>query len=177
MSLASTFLDSAIKRSRYYKELGDRSFAQIGDADFHARPNGVSNSIAVIIGHVAGNMLSRWTHFLTEDGEKEWRRRDLEFEEPEIGRDGLIALWEKGWDCYLGALQALKEDDLLRTVHIRSEPLTVVDAINRQLAHYPYHVGQIVYLARMLRGEGWQSLSIPRGGSDQFNRQVGHPGK
>ena len=174
MTLGSTFLQSAIARSAYYKELGDNSFAQIGDADFHAQPNEVSNSIAVIIRHVAGNMLSRWTNFLDEDGEKAWRLRDQEFEEPDLDHAGLIALWEKGWDCYLSALRSLTEADLLRTITIRSEPLTVVDAINRQLAHYPYHVGQIVYLARLLKGEGWKSLSIPKGDSEAFNSQMGH---
>ena len=131
-------------------------------------------SIAVIIGHMAGNMLSRWTNFLTEDGEKAWRDRDGEFQEPALDRAALIARWEKGWDCYLTTLRSLKEDDLLRTITIRSEPLSVVDAINRQLAHYPYHVGQIVYLARLLKGDGWKSLSIPRGDSDAFNRSMGH---
>jgi hypothetical protein len=174
MSLATAFLHSAISRSEYYKELGDNSFAQIADTDFHVQPNGVSNSIAVIIGHMAGNMLSRWTNFLTEDGEKAWRDRDGEFQEPALDRAALIALWEKGWDCYLTTLRSLKEDDLLRTITIRSEPLSVVDAINRQLAHYPYHVGQIVYLARLLKGDGWKSLSIPRGDSDAFNRSMGH---
>ncbi len=174
MTLGEAFLDSATKRSSYYKELGDKSFAQLDDAAFHYKPNEVSNSIAVIVRHMAGNMLSRWTNFLTEDGEKEWRDRDTEFEEPATDRAGVIAMWEKGWDCYLGALRDLKEDDLLRTVHIRSEPLTVVDAINRQLAHYPHHVGQIVYLARMIKGDAWQSLSIPKGDSQAFNQGMGH---
>jgi uncharacterized damage-inducible protein DinB len=172
--LETIFLESAIKRSAYYKTLGDGSFAQISEEAFHARPNQESNSIAVIVRHLAGNMLSRWTNFLTEDGEKSWRERDAEFEEPELDKAGVIALWEKGWDCYLSALRSLSENDLTRTITIRSEQLTVVDAINRQLAHYPYHVGQIVYLARMYKGEGWKSLSIPRGDSQAFNKGMGH---
>jgi hypothetical protein len=177
MTLGSTFLDSAIKRSAYYKELGDKSFAQIRDEAFHFAPNAVSNSIAVIVRHLSGNMLSRWTNFLTEDGEKSWRGRDTEFEEPGLDRAGIIALWEKGWDCFLSALRDLKDDDLLKTIHIRSEPLTVVDAINRQLAHYPYHVGQIVYLARLYQGGEWKSLSIPKGDSQAFNKGMGHATK
>jgi Protein of unknown function (DUF1572) len=174
LKLETLFLDSAIKRSAYYKELGDKSFAQLTDDAFHATPNDVSNSIAVIVRHLAGNMLSRWTNFLTEDGEKSWRERDLEFIEPELDRQGVMALWEKGWECYLTALSSLTPEDLTKTVFIRSEPLTVVDAINRQLAHYPYHVGQIVYLARMFKGSGWESLSIPRGDSKAFNQGMGH---
>ena len=174
MTLANAYLESATKRSAYYKELGDRSFVQIPDEAFHFAPNGASNSIAVIVRHMAGNMLSRWTNFLTEDGEKTWRERDMEFEEPDLDRAGVITLWEKGWDCFLSALRDLNDDDLLKTIHIRSEPLSVVDAINRQLSHYPYHVGQIVYLARLFRGDDWQSLSIPKGDSQAFNKGMGH---
>ena len=172
MSLAETFLSSYIKRSSYYKELADKTFAQLTEADFHYQPNEVSNSIAIIIQHLAGNMLSRFTNFLTEDGEKEWRNRDTEFEEQQLNKDALLQKWEEGWNCYLTAVKNLTADDLLKTITIRSEELSVVDALNRQLAHYPYHVGQIVYIGRMIKDNQWQSLSIPKGHSQQFNDQM-----
>lgn len=169
MSLSTEYLSSTIKRLKYYKDLGDKTFEQIRDADFHFKPDGESNSIAIIIQHMAGNMISRWTNFLTEDGEKEWRDRDGEFVAHDLGRTQLLELWKKGWKCFLDALASLKEEDLLKTIHIRRESLTVIDAINRQLAHQPYHVGQIVYLGRMCRGSEWKSLSIPKGQSLQYN--------
>jgi hypothetical protein len=172
MSVGNAFLQSAVKRLSYYKELGDKTFVQLSDADFHVKPNETSNSIAVIIHHVAGNMLSRWTDFLTSDGEKEWRNRDKEFEEPDLTKQQLINLWQKGWDCCLGVLNSLTNDDLLKTITIRNESLMAVDAINRQLAHYPYHVGQIIYLAKIIKNADWQNLSIAKGHSDQFNQQM-----
>lgn len=171
-SLGTTYLDSAINRLLTYKILGDKTFAQLGEPDFNYSPNAESNSIATIIRHLHGNMRSRWTNFLTEDGEKPGRNRDTEFESGYIGKAAAIALWEEGWNCLLSALRSLKEEDLLKTITIRREPLIVIDAINRQLAHYPHHVGQIVYIGKMIRGENWQSLSIPRGASDQFNRKM-----
>jgi len=149
-SLGSEYLQTAIKRLRYYKLLGEKTFEQLTDADFHYTPNAGSNSIAVIIQHVSGNMLSRWTNFLTEDGEKEWRSRDEEFEVHNYSKQQLIERWEKGWACFLEALGSLTEDDLLKTIYIRQEPLIVIDAINRQLAHYPYHVGQILYIGKIV---------------------------
>lgn len=172
MSIGSSFLQSATKRLSYYKELGDKALAQLTDADLHFKPNEESNSIAIIIQHTAGNMLSRWTDFLTSDGEKEWRNRDTEFEEQQLTKQQLTDLWQKGWDCCLGALHSLTEEDLLKTIYIRSEGLPAIDAINRQLAHYPYHVGQIIYLARVIKNKEWQNLSIPRGNSEQFNREM-----
>jgi len=172
MTLGNSFLQSAIKRLSYYKELGDKTFTQLTDNDFHYQPNEASNSIAVIIQHMAGNMLSRWTDFLISDGEKEWRNRDVEFEEQNLSQQQLINLWEKGWDCCIDTLTSLTEEDLLKTIYIRNEGLPVVDAINRQLAHYPYHVGQIIYVARMIKNESWQNLSIPKGSSGQFNQQM-----
>ena len=166
------FLQSAVKRLTYYKDLGDKTFAQLSETDFHYQPNGASNSIALIIQHMAGNMLSRWTDFLTTDGEKEWRNRDTEFEEQQLTKEQLVAYWNKGWACCLNAIQSLKDDDLLKTVTIRTEGLTVVDAINRQLAHYPYHVGQIIFLGKIITGNNWQSLSIPKGNSDSYNKQI-----
>ncbi|MEP7237524.1 MAG: DUF1572 family protein [Ferruginibacter sp.] len=176
MTLESAFLQSAIKRLSYYKELGDKTFEQLNDADLHFQPNEASNSIAIIIQHMAGNMLSRWTDFLTTDGEKEWRNRDTEFEEQNLTKQQLTALWQKGWDCLLNSLDSLTADDLLKTIYIRSEGLLVVDAINRQLAHYPYHVGQIIYVARLIKNEHWQNLSIAKGHSQQFNQQMNTKG-
>jgi hypothetical protein len=172
MSIGLSFLQSAIKRLSYYKDLGDKTLAQLNDADFHFQPNEASNSIAIIIQHVAGNMLSRWTDFLTTDGEKEWSNRDTEFEEQHLTKQQLVDFWQKGWDCCLGSLHSLTEEDLLKTIYIRSEGLLAMDAINRQLAHYPYHVGQIICLAKMIKNSDWQNLSIAKGNSDQFNQQM-----
>ncbi len=154
---------------KYYKDLGDKTFEQLNEWDFHYQPNEESNSIAVIIQHMTGNMLSRWTHFLEEDGEKEWRQRDDEFEVHDYNKQQLLELWEKGWTCFLGALESLKKKDLKKTVYIRKEPLSVIDAINRQLAHYPYHIGQLIYIARIIRNKNWKNLSIPKGQSQQYN--------
>lgn len=170
-NIAAAFLESAIKRLSYYKELGDKTFAVLDTAGFHFT-NQESNSIAIIIQHMSGNMLSRWTDFLTTDGEKEWRQRDAEFETSHATKEQLIASWEKGWACCLGAIKSLQEDDLMKTIYIRSEGLSVVDAINRQLAHYPYHVGQIVYVGRMIQDNKWESLSIPKNKSNEFNAQM-----
>ncbi|GAB2806992.1 DinB family protein [Ferruginibacter profundus] len=176
MTIETVFLQSAIKRLSYYKELGDKTFVQLNDAGFHFQPNEASNSIAIIIQHVAGNMLSRWTDFLTSDGEKEWRNRDIEFEEQQMSKTELIAFWEKAWQCCLGALHTLTTDDLLKTVYIRGEGLLVVDAINRQLAHYPYHVGQIIYIGKIIANNNWNNLSIAKGHSEQFNNQMNKKG-
>jgi Protein of unknown function (DUF1572) len=172
MNLETAFLTSAIKRLSYYKELGDKTFTQLSETDFHYQPNEASNSIALIIQHMAGNMLSRWTDFLTTDGEKEWRNRDGEFEQQDMNKEQLIAFWNKGWNCCLNAIKSLTEEDLLKTVTIRNEGLTVADAINRQLAHYPYHVGQIIFLGKIITGNNWQNLSIPKGSSDSYNKNI-----
>src|SRR5688572_4585694 len=164
MNLAKTYLDSVVKRLSYYKDLGDRTFEQLIENDLYYKTD-EDNNIAIIIQHMAGNMLSRWTDFLNTDGEKEWRNRDSEFEEQHMTKPVLIAFWQKGWDCCLDALNALTEEDLLKTIYIRSEALPVVDAINRQLAHYPYHVGQIIYIAKAIKKADWQNLSIPKANS------------
>jgi hypothetical protein len=169
-TLGATYLDSAIKRFLTYKTLGDMTFAQLGEKDFYFVPSEESNSIAVIIQHMHGNMLSRWTDFLTTDGEKEGRNRDEEFNPPGCSKADLLALWENGWRCLIDTLRSLKDEDLLKTITIRHEPLVVVDAINRQLAHYPHHVGQIVFLGKMIRDRNWQSLSISKGTSKSFNK-------
>ena len=162
MSVAKTFLQSAIKRLGYYKDLGDKTIAQLSNAEMHFQPNDSSNNMAIIIQHMAGNMFSRWTDFLTTDGEKEWRNRDAEFEDQGLDKEELIELWSKGWNCLFTTLQGLNEEDLLATIRIRGEELSVVDAINRQLAHYPYHVGQMIYLGKIVRDEEWRNLSMPK---------------
>lgn len=165
MELGEAFLKDAIKRFKYYKELGDKTFEQIDEAAVFYQPTTESNSIAIIVQHMYGNMLSRWTNFLTEDGEKEWRKRDAEFEPMQCTKQDILAFWNDGWKCMFDTLESLQPGDLTKAVTIRTEPLTVYDAILRQLAHYPYHVGQIVYIGRMVKNEGWKSLSIPKGDS------------
>ena len=177
LSAGKIFLESVVKRLAYYKELGDKTLAVLSDADFHYQPNEESNSIAIIIQHVNGNMLSRWTDFLTSDGEKEWRNRDQEFENIRNSKEQLITMWEQGWAVCLNAINSLTEEDLLKTIYIRKEGLVVIDAINRQLAHYPYHVGQIIYVAKMMRNEKWESLSIPKNKSQQFNEAMNNQSK
>jgi Protein of unknown function (DUF1572) len=179
MSIGKDYLETAIRRLKYYKDLGDKTFAQLNEWDFHYQPNDESNSIATIIQHLAGNMLSRWTNFLTEDGEKEWRKRDEEFEVHPYNKQQLLELWEKGWTCFLETLSSLKKKDLKKKVTIRQEELTVIDAINRQLAHYPYHIGQIIFLAKIIKNKNWQNLSIPKGNSQAYNQsdEVKDPAK
>ena len=169
MDIENAFRQSAIKKVLYYKELGDKTLMILIDADLHFTPNEESNSIAIIIQHLYGNMLSRWTNFLTEDGEKEWRKRDAEFEVMNCSKQDLLSFWKEGWKCLLDTLKSLQPTDLDKTIYIRTEPLKVFDAILRQLAHYPYHVGQIVYLGRMIKGDNWKNLSIPKGDSQLFN--------
>ncbi len=171
-TLGTAYLESAIKRFLTYKTLGDMTFAQLEEKDFHFTPSEESNSIAVIIQHMHGNMLSRWTSFLTEDGEKPGRNRDEEFSPPTAKKAELLALWEEGWRCLLDTLRSLRDEDLLKTITIRHEPLIAIDAINRQLAHYPHHVGQIVFLGKMIRDHSWQSLSISKGASQAFNQDM-----
>jgi len=160
--IGKEFLNTAIRRLEYYKDLGEKTFDQLGNDDFHYQPNAESNSIAIIIQHLAGNMLSRWTNFLTEDGEKEWRQRDDEFDLHSYNKQQLNDLWEKGWTCFFNTVKSLSEDDLLKMITIRQEPLTVIDAINRQLAHYPYHIGQIIYIGRIIKNKDWKNLSIAK---------------
>ncbi|PWT77818.1 MAG: hypothetical protein C5B59_03020 [Bacteroidetes bacterium] len=162
MSLGKTYLESAIKRLAGYKELSEKAFAQLEEGDFYYQPNRESNSIAVIIQHISGNMLSRWTNFLTEDGEKTWRQRDDEFDEHNFSKEKLMRIWDEGWECCLNSLRSLSENDLEKTVYIRGEAMPAIDAINRQLAHYPYHVGQILYIGRIIRDQEWKNLSVPK---------------
>jgi hypothetical protein len=172
-SIGRRYLDDALRTFREYKKLAEGAFAQISDEDFFRTLDDESNSIAVNMKHMAGNMLSRWTDFLTTDGEKPERDRDMEFVMlPENTKDEMLAYWEKGWKCTFDAIEPLTPDDLMRTVQIRGKDHTVVQAINRQLAHYAYHVGQIVYLAKHFRSSDWQSLSVPKNKSVEFKAQM-----
>jgi ribosomal protein S18 acetylase RimI-like enzyme len=167
--MESDYLESARKQFEYYKLLGDRTFAQVPDEALFVQPDEDSNSIATMVKHLWGNMLSRWTDFLVSDGEKPSRNRDAEFENDLTSREEVLSKWNEGWGCLFSALNGLRPEDLDRIVYIRNQGHTVVEAINRQLAHYPYHVGQIVFLGKMLAREGWTTLSIPKGGSGSFN--------
>lgn len=170
--MESKFTEDVIKRFDYYKGLGDKTFNQLEEKDFFYQPNESTNSIAMIIQHMYGNMLSRWTNFLTEDGEKEWRNRDAEFEVNICSKQDLISFWNEGWNCMYTTLKSLQPADLEKTIYIRSEPIVVFDALLRQLAHYPYHVGQIVYLGCMIKEKKWLSLSIPKNGSQSYNESM-----
>jgi hypothetical protein len=167
--MTNNYLDSVKKQFEYYKTLGDKTFSQINDEDLFRQYNEESNSIGTIVKHLSGNMLSRWTHFLTSDGEKEWRDRDSEFENDIKTRRELLDRWNAGWECLFNALNSLTENDLEKIIYIRNQGHTVVEAINRQLAHVPYHIGQIVYIGKMAAGSEWQSLSIPKGKTKEYN--------
>ncbi len=172
MENTSHYLKNVKKEFTRYKTLGDKTFAQLEEGDFHFRFTEEDNSIAVIVKHMAGNMRSRWTNFLTEDGEKSWRKRETEFEATLRSKTDILEAWKSGWECLFDALDGLTPENLSDTIEIRKEPHTVLEAINRQLAHYAYHTGQIVFLAKSIRGNDWQSLSIPKGGSDVFNKRM-----
>lgn len=167
--MTSDFLNSAIKQFEYYKMLGEKTFNQLTDEQLIIQLNEESNSIATIVKHLHGNMLSRWTDFLTTDGEKEWRQRDAEFDNDIKDRDTLLTKWNEGWNCLLQTLNTLTEADLTKEIYIRNQGHSVVEAINRQLAHYPYHVGQIVFIGKLLCNQNWASLSIPKGNSVAYN--------
>ena len=155
-----------------YKTMGDKTFAQLSDKEIQWKFRKTDNSMAIIAKHMVGNMLSRWTHFLTEDGEKPWRYREMEFEASYPSKDEMLLNWEKGWKCLFDALESIDSSNFATKVKIRDEEHTVVEAINRQLAHYCSHVGQIVFLGKMIKGADWISLSIPKGGSKAFNQKM-----
>lgn len=165
----SDFIKSAQRQFEYYKSLADKTFEQVEDEKLFYKYNGNSNSIAIIVQHLWGNMMSRWTDFLTSDGEKNWRDRDAEFEEVIKTREELLSRWNQGWECLFNALHSLKDEDFSKTVYIRNQGHSVMEAINRQLAHYPYHIGQIVYIGKMLQDDDWKSLSIPKNQSKTYN--------
>ncbi len=170
--LTTSYIEDSLAIFCQYKSLAERAMAQVTDDQLTRTLDAESNSIAVIVKHMAGNMRSRWTDFLTTDGEKPDRNRDSEFEAPPSTRAELMQTWESGWRCLFAGLEALTEADLTRTVYIRTEPHSVMQAINRQIAHYACHVGQIVFLAKHFRSSQWESLSIPRGRSKEFNLRV-----
>jgi len=170
-SFASNFLASTKKQFTYYQLLGDRTFEQLSDDDLFWQSPSENNSIAIIVNHMHGNMMSRWTDFLTTDGEKDFRNRDQEFEYLIKTRADLNVKWLEGWKVLFTALESVNEDNFDQLVYIRNQGHTITEAINRQLAHYAYHVGQIVLIGQMRRGKDWQSLSIPKGASKKYNQQ------
>lgn len=172
MDFPAHYLEIIKKEFLRYKTLGDKSFEQLDEEDLHFKRGEEDNSIAVIVRHMAGNMRSRFTNFLTEDGEKPWRQRETEFEPGPRTKAEVLQAWASGWKCVFDALDGLNPGQLLQEVKIRNEAHTVVEAINRQLAHYAYHTGQIVYLAKSLRGKEWKSPTIPKGASDRFNEKM-----
>jgi hypothetical protein len=167
--METNYLASAIKQFEYYKLLGEKAIDQLSDEQLFTIPSLESNSIAVIVQHLSGNMVSRWTDFLTTDGEKEWRKRDEEFEGIIKTKAELMNAWDKGWNVLFTTLKSLSNDDLGKIIYIRNQGCTAQDAINRQLAHYPYHIGQMVFLAKLLVSQEWKSLSIPKNKSNEYN--------
>jgi len=166
---AANYIESVRKQFQYYRTLGDRTFVQLEDSELFHRPQSKTNSIAMIVKHIAGNMKSRFTDFLDSDGEKPWRNRETEFDDSIRTRAALLQIWEAGWDCLDQAIDSVTEEDFTRLVYIRNQGHTLPEALNRQMGHYAYHVGQIVWIGTMIKGSDWQSLSIPKGESAQFN--------
>ncbi len=175
--MIENYLDSVNKQFSYYRLLGDKTFSQLNDNELFWQYNSESNSIAIIVNHLWGNMKSRWTDFLIADGEKEWRKRDMEFEEVIKTRDELLRKWNNGWNCLFNALGTINETNFHSTIYIRNQAHTIMEAINRQLCHYSYHVGQIVLIGKMIKAENWESLSIPKGKSKDFNKTKFSKGK
>jgi uncharacterized damage-inducible protein DinB len=172
LKFTTSYLEDSLELFRHYKKLAERAMEQITDEQLYATPDEETNSIGVVVKHMAGNMRSRWTDFLTSDGEKPDRDRDMEFVDPPATREALLQVWEDGWQRVFHALEPLTDSDLGRTVTIRGEAHSVMQAVNRQMAHYVFHVGQIVLLAKHFARDRWQSLSIPRNRSAEFNKRV-----
>ncbi len=164
-------MSSTIKQFEYYKLLGDKTFEQLNNDQFFWTPNKEDNSIAIIIKHISGNMRSRWTNFLIEDGEKEWRNRDDEFINSFTNQEEVIAYWETGWQCLFNALNSVTEKNSDTIIYIRNQGHSITEAINRQLCHYSYHIGQIVFLGKFLNGDNWNSLSVTKGNSKKYNAE------
>lgn len=171
MEVPESYLESVKKQFLYYKMLGEKAMDQLKPEQLFLAINEDTNSIATIIKHISGNMLSRWTDFLTSDGEKEWRNRDAEFENDLQSKEEVLEVWNKGWQVFLNTLDSLKPEQLSDIIYIRNEGHTVIEAINRQLAHYPYHIGQIVFYAKQLKNSDWESLSIPKNKSGNYNAE------
>jgi hypothetical protein len=169
MEINNIYLESIKKQMLYYKTIAEKAMDQISEEQLFASANEDTNSIANIVKHLSGNMLSRWTDFLTSDGEKPWRERDSEFESFTTSKEDLFEIWNKGWKCFFDTINSLQSEQLSQIIYIRNEGQTVLDAINRQLAHYPYHIGQIVFYAKMLKKVDWDSLSIPKNKSNDYN--------
>lgn len=167
----NNYLESVFKQFEYYKMLGEKTFSQLSGEQLFYQYNQESNSIATIVKHISGNMLSRWTDFLTTDGEKDWRNREAEFDNDIKDRAELMLLWNEGWACLFTALKTINENNFEQIIFIRNQGHSITEAINRQLAHYPYHIGQIVFSGKMLKDKDWGSLSIPRGDSEKFNEE------
>lgn len=172
LKFTTSYLEDSLELFRYYKKLGERAIEQVPEAQLFAQLDDESNSIAIIVKHMAGNMRSRWTDFLTSDGEKPDRNRESEFEDAPATREALMQLWDQGWALVFGALEPLSDADLSRSVTIRGEAHSVMQAINRQIGHYALHCGQIIFLAKHWQGGNWKSLSIPRGKSAEFTQRV-----
>jgi uncharacterized damage-inducible protein DinB len=172
LEFTTSYLEDSIHLFRHYKKLAERAIAQATDPQLYELLDEDANSIAIVMQHMAGNMKSRWTNFLLEDGEKPWRNRDSEFEQPPASRDLLLQMWEEGWDCVFRTLESLTDADLSRTVPIRGEAHSVMQAINRQIAHYAYHCGQIVLMAKHFQHAQWTSLTVPKGKSAEFSAKV-----
>lgn len=172
MNIGKEYLTIVIERCKSVKSLGDKTITLLSDEELHWAFNEESNSIAVIVKHVSGNMISRWTDFLYSDGEKSFRNRDQEFIDDIYSKQELISIWEKGWTIFLDTLNTITEENLLKDVYIRGEKHLVIDAIERQMAHYAYHIGQIVYIGKQIKGHHWESLSIPKGKSEEFLQQM-----
>lgn len=169
--MISSFLNSITKQFQYYKSLGDKTFDQLNFNELEKEFGVDINSISIIVKHIVGNMLSRWTNFLSEDGEKQWRQRDQEFIASYTSKEDLLTNWENGWQCLFNAIKPLKSEDLESVIYIRNQGHTVTEAINRQLSHYSYHIGQIVFLGKLIKMSNWQSLSIPKGKSSEYNKE------
>ena len=169
--MTNSYLNSILKQFEYYKSLGEKTFDQLSEEQLFWKSDSEANSIAIIVKHIAGNMLSRWTNFLKEDGEKSWRNRDGEFENSFHTKDDVLNAWDQGWKCLFDALDQVNDDNLESIIYIRNHGHTVTEAINRQLSHYSYHVGQIVFIGRMLKKEDWVSLSVPKNQSKEYNKE------
>ena len=169
---STSYIEDSIALFRFYKKMAEGAMEQVTDEQLFATLDEEMNSIAIIVKHMTGNMRSRWTDFLTSDGEKPDRNRDTEFVDPSATREELLKSWNEGWDSVFHALDPLTDSDLERKVTIRGEPHSVMQAINRQIAHYAYHVGQIVFLAKHFKGDAWKSLSVPKNKSGEFNNKV-----
>lgn len=167
--MEQAYLNNVTKQFQYYKVLGERTFAQLSEEQMMWDPGESSNSVAIIVNHMVGNMLSRFTDFLTSDGEKEWRHRDQEFEPNIKTAVELRARWEEGWNCLFAALETINLDNFHTYIYIRNQRHSIMEALNRQLAHYSYHIGQIVFIGKLIKGAEWRSLTIPKGESQEFN--------